>query len=149
MIWMNSMRYIKLLSIFAVFFYFFQANAAENVTITMEVNNIPSSKGNIIMYFSQNEDEFKSERQTQYSFFFPAKKDRVTAKIIIPKGIYGIHIYHDENDNKMIDKNSSNHPVEKFGFSNNYFGSYSKLPDFNNTLINIEKNDQFIKINLR
>lgn len=149
MIWMNSMRYIKLLSIFAIFLCFFQANAAENVTITMEVNNIPSSKGNIIMYFCQNEDEFKSERQAQYSFFFPAKKDRVTAKIIIPKGIYGIHIYHDENDNKMIDKNASNHPTEKFGFSNNFFGSYGKLPKFSNILVNIDKDNQHFKINMR
>lgn len=143
------MKYIKLLVIILLFLYFPAAFANENVTITMEVNNIPSSKGNIIIYFCQTEEEFLSEKQTQYSFFFPAKKDQVTAKVIIPKGSYAIHLYHDENDNKKIDKNSANHPTENYGFSNNFFGSYGKLPAFKNVQINIDKDEQFVKINMR
>lgn len=143
------MKYIKILFLFAVFFISYPSFAEDNVKIIMEVNNIPSSKGNIIVYFCKTKEEFISERQTQYSFFFPAKKNTVTAEITIPKGVYGIHVYHDENDNKKIDKNISNHPTEKFGFSNNFFGSYGELPKFKNILVNINQDDKFIKINLR
>ena len=143
------MKYIRVLLILLCLSYASTVFADENITINMEVNNIPSSNGNIIIYFCQNEEEFLSEKQTQYSFFFPAKKDKVRAKIIRPKGTYAIHLYHDENDNKKIDKNSSNHPTEYYGFSNNFFGSYGKLPAFKNVQLNIDKDEQFIKINLR
>ncbi len=121
----------------------------DNVVVILEVKNIPSSKGNIMIYFYQDEQEYLSESQTNYSFFFPAKQKNVSAKIEIPKGVYGIRIYHDANENKILDKNQQNHPVEKFGYSNNYFGSYGKQPDFKNILILIDKNDQVIKINMR
>ena len=149
MIWMSNMKYIKLLILAVIFFSAKQVFALEHVKIILDVNNIPSSKGNIIVYFCQSEEEFISERQSQYSFFFPAKKNKVTAEITLPKGIYGIHIFHDENDNKIIDKNSQNHPIEKFGYSNNFFGSYGRLPDFKNTLIKIDSDKQVIKLNLR
>lgn len=143
------MKYIKVLFLFITVFFSLPVFAEENVKIIMEVNNIPSSNGNIIVYFCKTEEEFLSERQAQYSYFFPAKKDTVKAEMSIPKGVYGIHVYHDENDNKNIDKNTANHPTEKFGYSNNFFGSYGKLPTFKNILINIDKDQQFIKINLR
>lgn len=123
--------------------------AADNVVITLDVNNIPSNKGHIMIYFYQNETEYIEESQPQYSFFFPAKQKSVSAKIEIPKGVYAVKIYHDENENKILDKNSSNHPVEKFGYSNNYLGSYGKQPDFKNVLMLIDKAEQVITINMR
>ena len=69
------MKYIRVLLILLCLSYASTVFADENITINMEVNNIPSSNGNIIIYFCQNEEEFLSEKQTQYSFFFPAKKD--------------------------------------------------------------------------
>ncbi len=149
MIWMNSMKLYKILTL--VFLLFSGSVYAEsnNVVITLDVRNIPSSRGNIMIYFYQNESEYLSEGQTNYSFFFPSKQKNVSAKIEIPKGIYGIRIYHDENENKILDKNAAGHPVEKFGYSNNFFGSYSKQPDFKNILLLIDREGQVITINMR
>ncbi len=56
---------------------------------------------------------------------------------------------YDENENKILDLNAANHPIEKFGFSNNFFGSYSELPPYDKVLINIDKAENFVRINLR
>ena len=63
--------------------------------------------------------------------------------------MYAVKVFHDENENKMLDLNQANHPVEKFGFSNNFFGSYSAMPPFDKVLINIDKDENFVKVNLR
>ena len=144
------MKYIKLIIIFILLFQNIYAFAEdEKVVMVLEVNNIASSTGNIMIHLCRNQQEFSGSVPVPYSFFFPAKKNTVTAKITIPKGTYAVKAFHDENENKILDLNAANHPVEKFGFSNNFFGSYSAFPPYEKVLINIEKAENFVRINLR
>ena len=117
--------------------------------MVLEVNNIEKSTGNIMIHLCRNQQEFSGSVPVAYAFFFPAKKNTVTAKINIPKGMYAVKVFHDENENKILDLNAANHPIEKFGFSNNFFGSYSELPPYDKVLINIDKAENFVRINLR
>ena len=115
------MKYIKLIIIFILLFQNIYAFAEdEKVVMVLEVNNIASSTGNIMIHLCRNQQEFSGSVPVPYSFFFPAKKNTVTAKITIPKGTYAVKVFHDENENKILDLNAANHPVEKFGFSNNF-----------------------------
>lgn len=144
------MKYIKLVIIFLLLFQSIYAFAEdERVVMVLEVNNIETSKGNIMIHLCRNQQEFLGTVPVPYAFFFPAKKNTVAAKITIPKGMYAVKVFHDENENKVLDLNAANHPIEKFGFSNNFFGSYSALPPYEKVLINIDKEENFVKINLR
>lgn len=144
------MKYIKLIIITVLLFQSMYAFAEdERVVMVLEVNNIESSTGNIMIHLCRNQHEFIGQVPVPYAFFFPAKKNTVTAKITIPKGMYAVKIFHDENENKVLDLNAANHPVEKFGFSNNFFGSYSELPPYEKVLISLDKAENFIRINLR
>ncbi len=144
------MKYIKLIIITVLLFQSMYAFAEdERVVMVLEVNNIESSTGNIMIHLCRNQQEFIGQVPVPYAFFFPAKKNTVTAKITIPKGMYAVKIFHDENENKVLDLNAANHPVEKFGFSNNFFGSYSELPPYEKVLISLDKAENFIRINLR
>lgn len=144
------MKYIKLIIITVLLFQSMYAFAEdERVVMVLEVNNIESSTGNIMIHLCRNQQEFIGQVPVPYAFFFPAKKNTVTAKITIPKGMYAVKIFHDENENKVLDLNAANHPVEKFGFSNNFFGSYSELPPYEKVLISLDKPENFVRINLR
>ncbi len=144
------MKYIKLIIINLLLFQSIYAFAEdERVVMVLEVNNIETSTGNIMIHLCRNQQEFLGSVPVPYAFFFPAKKNTVTAKITIPKGIYAVKIFHDANENKVLDLNAANHPIEKFGFSNNFFGSYSELPPYEKVLISIEKAENFVRINLR
>ena len=144
------MKYIKLITITVLLFQSMYAFAPhERLVMVPEVNNIESSTGNIMIHLCRNQQEFIGQVPVPYAFFFPAKKNTVTAKITIPKGMYAVKIFHDENENKVLDLNAANHPVEKFGFSNNFFGSYSELPPYEKVLISLDKPQNFIRINLR
>lgn len=144
------MKYIKLIIIALLLFqsqYVFAED--DRAVMVLEVNNIESSTGNIMIHLCRNQQEFLGSVPVPYAFFFPAKKNTVTAKITIPKGAYAVKVFHDENENKILDLNAANHPVEKFGFSNNFFGSYSELPPYDKVLISIDKEENFVRINLR
>lgn len=144
------MKYIKLIIFSLLFFQSIYAFAEdERAVMVLEVNNIETSKGNIMIHLCRNQQEFLGTVPVPYAFFFPAKKNSVTAKITIPKGIYAVKVFHDENENKILDLNAANHPIEKFGFSNNFFGSYSSLPPYEKVLINIDKEENFVRVNLR
>lgn len=144
------MKYIKLILIFTLLFQSIYAFAEDDrAVMVLEVNNIDTSTGNIMIHLCRNQQEFLGSVPVPYAFFFPAKKNSVTAKITIPKGMYAVKVFHDENENKVLDVNGVNHPVEKFGFSNNFFGSYSELPPYEKVLISIDKPENFVRINLR
>ncbi len=119
------------------------------VIMEIEINNIDNSNGNIMILLCRTQEEFLGNAPSSFAFFFPAKKKSVTAKITIPEGIYAIKVFHDENQNKILDLNTSNHPTEKFGFSNNFFGRYGELPPYNEILRKVDKNNSFVKIHLR
>lgn len=144
------MKFIKLITAVILILQCFYARAEDSeAVIVLEVNNIETATGNVMIHMCKNEQEFLGNIPVSHAFFFPAKKQSVTAKITVPKGIYAIKVFHDENENKMLDLNIANHPTEKFGFSNNFFGSYSQFPPFDKVLINIDKDESFVRINLR
>lgn len=143
------MKYKIIIAVFLIFQSFYALAEDDNAVMVLEVNNIDTSKGNIMIHLCRNQQEFSGTVPVPYAFFFPAKKNSVTAKITIPKGMYAVKVFHDENENKVLDLNTVNHPVEKFGFSNNFFGSYSSLPPFDKVMISLEREENFVRINLR
>ena len=67
----------------------------------------------------------------------------------IPVGTYAIAIWHDENKDKELNKNMFGAPKEKYGFSNNVFGTFGP-PDFEDaSFLIIEGETKVLSINLK
>ncbi|TNE55356.1 MAG: DUF2141 domain-containing protein [Bacteroidetes bacterium] len=57
----------------------------------------------------------------------------------LPRGTYAIAVFHDENDNAILDKNLLGIPLEKYGFSNNARATFS-APSFQEASFNLNTN---------
>ncbi len=67
----------------------------------------------------------------------------------IPEGEYSISVFHDENKNGEIDKNSFGIPKESYGFSNNIMGMFGP-PSFEEAKFKVSKEGVVhLKIKLR
>ena len=76
---------------------------AQTVPLTLNIENIGSNKGSIVVNICTNVDEFAEREPCKYSFSIPAKKGSISQQINIDKGRYGIMVYHDENSNNILD----------------------------------------------
>ncbi|PKQ09236.1 MAG: hypothetical protein CVT73_03735 [Alphaproteobacteria bacterium HGW-Alphaproteobacteria-12] len=65
----------------------------------------------------------------------------------LPPGRYGVIVFHDENDNGLLDVNIFGLPVEGYGFSNNVMGFLS-APSFDKASITVGNDDVDTSISL-
>lgn len=107
---------------------FFQQE--KHYTLTINIKNLRSNKGHIIMDFKNNED--KSIKAIYGNI--QNKKCVIEIENLNP-GKYSYRYFHDENDNKNIEFYWFGAPKEGYGFSNNtgMFG----IPAFWNTLFTV------------
>lgn len=125
--------------LFLSLFILFAINAfAQEVPFTLEVTNVGSDKGNIMVGICSTEDQFLEKDKCTYAFSMPASKGTIVQNLNIAKGKYAIIIYHDENNNKILDRAMFGKPKEYYGFSNNKYGAFGSKPEFSEALINID-----------
>jgi uncharacterized protein (DUF2141 family) len=62
-------------------------------------------------------------------------------------GCYAVIVFHDENDNGMLDENYWGVPTEGYGFSNNAQGRLG-APDFESAAVTTDAADQAVTISL-
>jgi uncharacterized protein (DUF2141 family) len=89
---------------------------------------IQNSKGEIIQRLSLAADALPLE-----------------VRVNLKPGSYAIAAFHDENNNKKIDKAFTGIPTEKYGFSNNVRGMFGP-PALKDQLVDLSKNN---KISIR
>ena len=65
----------------------------------------------------------------------------------VPKGIYSIAVFHDEDKNGILNKNKMNIPIEGYGFSNNTGGNFGP-PNYGETKIIFTGKNKTITINM-
>lgn len=125
--------------IFTTLFIFAAFNLyAQTVPLTVTIDNIGSDKGKIKVGVCSTASEFEEKEPCKYSFSIPAKKGTVTHQVDVAKGKYGIIVYHDENDNSILDRAMFGKPTERYGFSNNKYGAFGSKPPFEEALVNVE-----------
>ena len=135
--------------LFLLLFITLITSSAFATDVKLTINNIEVDKGNIMIGVCTTEDEFLENKVAKYGFFFPAKKGSITETISIPDGKYAIIVYHDANSDKILNKGFMGKPTEKYGFSNNFFGSFGKKPPFEKAIVDINSSSNQITINLR
>lgn len=115
---------------------------AEPVLLDIEINNVRSDNGNIMIGICASEDEFNEKKACKYGVKVKAVKGKTLKKVEVEKGKYGIIVYHDENGNGKLDKAFTGRPKEGYGFSKNVFGAFGSKPAYKKSEIEVKGNSK-------
>jgi uncharacterized protein (DUF2141 family) len=107
--------------------------------LTIEIKNIPSTKGNLFIGLYQPKNEFPVFGKQYIGKVVPITGKTMTYTFKdLPQGEYALAIYHDENKNSKLDKNMLGVPTEYYGFSNNARRTFS-APSFEEASFDLKK----------
>ncbi|MDX1445743.1 DUF2141 domain-containing protein [Lishizhenia sp.] len=127
---------MKLLLLIPLFFL----QSANVVTLTVKVKGVPNEQGNVMVGVYNEADNFSHPTKVYKSKIVKAKKGEVSLTISFEKGEkVALALYHDENANKVLDKNMFGVPTEVYGFSNDARGTFS-APSFEEAEIVMDAN---------
>jgi uncharacterized protein (DUF2141 family) len=104
-----------------LFSQFLHAQIASGQDITVKINNLDNNKGKVLVAIYDSKDSFLNKRFKGTMSKINDNSCEVTFKNI-PKGVYAISLFHDENDNNKMDSNFLGIPNEDYGCSNNASG---------------------------
>jgi uncharacterized protein (DUF2141 family) len=115
--------------------------------LRIEVSNIANNKGLIEFALYKNPDVFTQAGKTHRLYRLDAQKGTVSHTFKdLEAGKYAIVVYHDENHNKICDKNFFGIPTEAYAFSNNMRPKLS-APSFEECAIKLQQ-DRSIDIKM-
>lgn len=130
---------------------------SQAATLTVTVTGLRSDVGELLIGVYDGADGFRSALagSATKSALLPEKWRVVGASLRaksgsqsiafrqLPPGRYAIIVFHDQNDNGLLDENALGVPVEGYGFSNNAQGFLS-APSFNAAAITLPPSDETI-----
>lgn len=129
------MKHTILCILGGILFFAFDSNDTAN--LHLEITNIKSSKGAMMVAIYDSKANFPQGKITIKNRIADVKVGKMFVDIPnIPKGKYAVAIFHDVNDNRKIDKNFIGYPTEPFGFSKNFKPRVS-APKFEDCSIDI------------
>lgn len=116
---------MKTLSIMLCMFFVQQLFAQEEntTTITVVIENLKTEEGTVFGSLYSKKTFLTSDPESTAK----AEVKNGTATLVfenVPKGIYGITAFHDENGNERMDFEATGMPQENYGSSNNKFNPY-------------------------
>lgn len=141
------MKYV-FVSVFAVLFSL-TLRAQTMGEITVVVEGVVSSQGELVFTVAQNEDEFKVRSVTHVFTKVVAHAPSTTAVLKLTVGEYAINVFHDANSNGKIDKTIIGIPKEMYGISNNKYSKIGAQPPFKEAKVVVSKEPKTIHIKLR
>jgi uncharacterized protein (DUF2141 family) len=111
---------------------------ADNPTI-IEFSHIKAPKGTIrIGIYAENSTFGGAYGKPEFGLMVPVNSTKnIRAAIQLPAGKYAMAVYHDINDNVVLDRNFVGYPKEPFGFSNNYRPIFSG-PKFSDCMFEVK-----------
>ncbi|WP_299224652.1 DUF2141 domain-containing protein [uncultured Psychroserpens sp.] len=113
-----------LTKIFIVFLLSISGLSAQDATgqdIIVKIENLSSNTGKVFVALYNSEDSFLGKGLKATFSTIENESCEVVFKNI-PKGVYAISFYHDENENNKMDTNFLGIPKEDYGCSNNAKG---------------------------
>ena len=112
----------------------------EKHDLRVTVKGINSSKGLIEFALYKNPDVFTQAGKTHRLARVNAQKGEVSFVFSdLDPGKYAIVVYHDENQNKICDKNFFGIPTEAYAFSNNVRPKLT-VPSFEDCSVQLQQN---------
>ena len=99
---------------------FIQAADTKGSSLTVSVNKLRNSNGNVLFALYNREDAFPDEHYKKYYKILRGKIENGSSLVIfenLPPGKYAVNILHDENKDGKIQRRFIL-PLEGIGFSN-------------------------------
>ena len=113
----------------------------EPLQAVLSIQGLKSNQGSVRVAFYNKPDGFTQPKKALQLYSIVAEKGQVTMSVNLPPAKYAVAVFHDANNNGVLDKNAFGIPTEAYGFSNNARGRFGP-PDFNDCLIEIGPNTQ-------
>ena len=108
--------------------------------LVINVSGMENTNGKLNVALYNNSDNFNNPELVYKELFLTLPGQSMTVIFdSIPEGTYAFALFHDENDNQVLDQNFLNIPQEGFAFSNNSMGTFGP-PSYNQAKFNIPKN---------
>lgn len=124
------------------------ASPARAADLTVLIDNLRSAQGTVMLALFDSEGRFLKPDGATSDQRIAADRSPVAATFRgVNPGRYAISAFHDENGNGKLDKNLLGIPTERYGFSNDAFGTVS-APSFDKAAFDVGA-DLTVKINLR
>lgn len=122
------------------------SQTSDGTRLTIKIQGIKSKKGSISIALYKSDSDFKHEKYSYVNRILANSNGKVIFEKI-DKGIYGVAVFHDENDNFKLDTNLLGIPKEGYGFSNNAKGKFGP-PGFKDTAVSMNKPEVNLTIKL-
>jgi uncharacterized protein (DUF2141 family) len=108
--------------------------------LTVTVTNIQNTKGKVSFGLFRKQDSFPIKGKQFKGVFIETTKSKTKYTFQnLEKDGYAVAVYHDENNNGILDKNLVGAPTEAYGFSRNARGMFS-APSFEEAKIELSDN---------
>ena len=115
----------------------------ELFTLTVKITSIESQKGMIEISVYNDPGKFAQVGKTYKMVRIkPDGSELIHQFTNLPPGKYAICTFHDENANKICDKNFIGIPTEAYAFSNNIRPKFA-IPSFEECATDLNKNKSF------
>jgi len=123
----------------------------QQVSFKIEIGNLQSSDGSIIVSIFEDQKEFEDDRPTKRISIL--KKDNMDtgifeAELTLPPDTYGLALVDDENNDGEMNFNWMGMPKEGFGFSNYYHSGLSR-PKFSDFSFNLTEGIKTLKMKIK
>jgi uncharacterized protein (DUF2141 family) len=120
-----------------------QSAHKEYHTLTVKITGIENQKGQIEIALYKDPNKFAKVGQTyRLARVKPEGNELVYEFKYLEEGEYAICLFHDENNNKVCDKNFLGIPTEAYAFSNNIRPKLS-VPSFSECSTTLNKDKSF------
>ena len=122
--------------------------AAQN-KVEAQITNVKNDKGVCRACLFANAASFRGETGEPFQCVAvrPAKGTAQASFTDIPDGTYALFVFHDENNNRKMDKNFLGIPKEGYGASNNQL-PFASAPSFADNSFRV-KGASLVKLNVR
>ncbi len=113
------------------------AEETDKQSVEISITGLKSKNGKILIALYSNEDGFNKPEKVFKEYYVDIVS--IPLKITfnnLPSGTYAFALFHDENNNRVLDKNLIGIPKEGFAFSNNALGRFGP-PSFDKAKFSI------------
>lgn len=138
----NHFLYLKIMKTKTTFFSLLLVILSSSIfaqtgSIEVKINGIENNDGVVMIGLYNSEADFPDSDKGYTGAAPKANTNGVTHTFSdIPAGKYAIAVWHDEDEDKELDKNFLGIPRENYGFSNNAFGTFGP-PGFKDAAFNV------------
>ncbi len=139
---------------FLIFNNFLSAQNSQNEQktgdLTVVINGFKNSNGSVQIALYNSEKSYNNEQEDVFRTKTIAVEKKGVTWIFrnIAFGDYAVKTFHDENEDRLINKNHFGFPLEKYGFSNNAKGRFGP-PAFAKAVFRFNAESAVVEIKLK